>query len=322
MEHEHQCPHKPGDFALVKKQNLASYERQLGEVSMLEVIQSLLQLTISLLAVLVVLFFLVSLLSVLLGSLLSFAKTINSCKMIQECQLNDPNFIEMWNDDLKRKSAALFQLLTGDLLAVLAAAPATLATLLAGLLEAAAPRPDPAHCRPAATTQLYYEWPDTYLPAHLRNLVWRPGPRSVEAGNWSLVWALDTDTYTAEAEDVRVGVTASSEPGLVRAFMQWKLDMAEMPAHCQIVAVEMWHSSAAAAPPRRTAQLLQYWDSPLLYASREILVMATVTGWNLAHCPASLALGNITWLVRFNEEACRMKVDYIPEVNMDSGFIY
>ena len=78
------------------------------------------------------------------------------------------------------------------------------------------------------------------------------------------------------------------------------------------LAVEMWHGSV----------VLHYWDSPLLYASREILVMSTVTGWNLPECPQELDFGNITWMVNFNEEACRMKVDFIPEVNMESNYIY
>ena len=58
----------------------------------------------SVLAILVVLFFLVSLFTVLMGSMMSFVKAVNICKMSSECQLNDPNFIELWNDDLNIRS--------------------------------------------------------------------------------------------------------------------------------------------------------------------------------------------------------------------------
>ena len=128
-------------------------------------------------------------------------------------------------------------------------------------------------------------------------------------------------------------MTETSDPALVKSFMQWKLEMVEMPEHCQIVAVEMWHGH----------RLLQEWDSPLLYASREILILSTVTGWNFQkryflrfhsiyfvtllflcvyRCPEDLKYGNITWIVKFNEEACRMIVDYIPEISLETSFIY
>ena len=168
-----------------------------------------------------------------------------------------------------------------------------------------------SQCHPQTQTSLFYDWPDTYLPSHLENLIWRPGQKNVDSGNFSLVWDVDSNIYSNQTER-RYGLTESSDPNIVRAFMQWKMEMRDMPEHCQIVGVEMWHGHF----------MLNDWSSPLLYSSREILVMATVTGWNLAECPHSLKFGNITWIVRFNEEACRMKVDHIPEVNMQSNYIY
>ena len=83
MSHEQQCAHKTRDFQQLKRHQLACGEpgRPQAEVWLVEVLQSLLQLTISFLAILIVLFFLVSLLSVLLGSMLSFARTVHSCKL-------------------------------------------------------------------------------------------------------------------------------------------------------------------------------------------------------------------------------------------------
>ena len=315
MTHEQQCAHRTRDFQPFKRQNLTCMGpgRQQAEVWLVEVLQSLLQLTISFLAILIVLFFLVSLLSVLLGSMLSFARTVNSCKLSQECQLNDPNFIDLWNDDLKNKFAAMLSSLdfVSSALRVIGGFVEDVTVVIhdfASLTRRQAV--DVSVCHPASRTSLYYDWPDTYLPSHMEAAVWRPGQANVEAGNWTLLWAVDSNIYSDGLTATRLGLTESREPEVVRAFMQWKLDMAEMPEHCQIVAVEMWHGRS----------VLQYWDSPLLYASREILVVSAITGWNLAQCPDSLPFGNITWAVRFNEEACRMKVDYIPPVNMDAKY--
>ena len=311
MSHEQQCVHKTRDFQQLKRHQLTCGEpgRHQAEVWLVEVLQSLLQLSISFLAILIILFFLVSLLSVLLGSMLSFARTVHSCKLGQECQLNDPNFIDLWNDDLKSKFAAMlssFDFLSSTL-RVIGGFVDDVTVVINDLNR----RPvDISACHPVSRTSLYYDWPDTYLPSHMEAAVWRPGEVNVEAGNWTLLWSVDSNMYSDGLTDTRLGLTETSEPGLVKAFMQWKLDMEDMPEHCQIVAVEMWHGS----------KVLQYWDSPLLYASREILVVSAITGWNLAQCPESLAFGNITWSVRFNEEACRMKVDYIPPVNMDSRY--
>ena len=314
MTHEQQCDHKTRDFQQFKRQNLTCVApvRHQAEVWLLEVLQSLLQLTISFLAILIVLFFLVSLLSVLLGSMLSFARTVNSCKLSQECQLNDPNFIDLWNDDLKNKFAAILSSLdfVSCTLGVIGGFFEHMAFAINDCASLTRKALDVSVCHPASQTSLYYDWPDTYLPSHMDAAVWRPGHANVEAGNWTLLWAVDSNIYLGGLTDARLGLTESREPEVVKAFMQWKLDMSDMPEHCQIVAVEMWHG--------RT--VLQYWDSPLLYASREILVVSAITGWNLPQCPDSLPFGNITWAVRFNEEACRMKVDYIPPVNMDSRY--
>ena len=315
LSHEYQCAHKPRDFKLLKRHTLASVDRGQAEVFLVEILQSLLHLTISILAILIILFFLVSLLSVLLGSMLSFARTVNSCKLSQECQLNDPNFIELWNDDIKNKFAAILSSLD-FVSSILSVIGGFVENVTAAIIDFATnitqKTVNVSVCHPASKTSLYYDWPDTYLPSHMEAMVWRPGQANVEAGNWTLLWSVDLNTYTDGITDTRLGLTQTREPDVVKSFMQWKLDMSEMPEHCQIVAVEMWHG--------RT--VLQYWDSPLLYASREILVVSAITGWNLPQCPDSLPFGNITWTVKFNEEACRMKVDYIPPVNMDSRYIY
>ena len=314
ISHEQQCAHKTRDFEQMKRHNLTGVEpgRHQADLWLVEVLQSLLQLTISFLAILIVLFFLVSLLSVLLGSMLSFARTVNSCKLSQECQLNDPNFIDLWNDDLKNRVAAIlssFDFVSSTLKVIHSYVEHV--TVVLNDFATSNRRPvDVSGCHPASKTSLYYDWPDTFLPSSMDAVVWRPGQANVEAGNWTLLWAVDSNMYSDGLKDTRLGLTKNREPEVVKAFMQWKLDMAEMPEHCQIVAVEMWHGRA----------VLHYWDSPLLYASREILVVSAITGWNLPQCPESLPFGNITWSVRFNEEACRMKVDHIPPVNMGSRY--
>ena len=312
-KHEDQCEFKPKDFHLVKKPNFLSNSSSTSQrgVYVVEIIQACVQLSISILAVLVVLFFLVSLLSVLMGSMLTFAKTLNSCKRFNECQLNDPNFIDLWNEDLNLKFTKLLSsldfvsLFFSSTLVNLSNLTLSIITIL---LKSHINIKD---CHPKTYTSLYYDWPDTYLPSHLDNLVWRPGDESVESGNFTLVWDVDTNIYI-DNRDKRHGRTHTTDPATVRAFMQWKMEMTAMPQHCQIVGVEMWHNK----------RQLQDWTSGLLYSSREIMIMSTVTGWNMQECPDNLQFGNITWLVRFNAEACRMKVDYIPEVNLQSNFIY
>ena len=311
VNHERQCSHKPADFHLIQKPNFGPSSRTPSEAYIVEILQACLQLCVSILAILVVLFFFVSLVSVLLGSVMTFAKTLNSCKMNSRCQLNDPNFLDLWNDDLREKFS--------NIISSLELMPLVFSTSVESISEAILNmihhlfknNINVSQCHPQTQTSLYYDWPDTYLPSHLENLIWRPGQDNVDSGNFRLVWDVDSNIYT-NTTDKRYGVTASSDPSVVRAFMQWKMEMKDMPRHCQIVGVEMWHNYA----------MLNDWSSPLLYSSKEILVMATVTGWNLSECPNSLKFGNITWIVRFNEEACRMKVDHIPEVNMQSNYIY
>lgn len=315
VDHEHNCSYRPSDFKLLRKHNIPTNNRHHTELYIVEILRSMLQLTVTILAILVVLFFLASLLSVLLGSMLSFARTVNSCKMTSECQLNDPNFIELWNDDLKCKFSKVlksFNFVASFLSLISTFLEKFSSTTYNILKNVTRPHIDVSRCHPESQTSLYYEWPDTYLPSHLESLVWRPGGANVETGNFSLVWDVDKNIYIDDIGQKRVGFTQTTDRTLVKSFIQWKLDMGDMPLHCQIVAVEMWHGSV----------VLHYWDSPLLYASREILVMSTVTGWNLPECPQELDFGNITWMVNFNEEACRMKVDFIPEVNMESNYIY
>ena len=306
--HESECPHRPVDFKVTRKHNLSqTFHHRHSEA---DTVHTLLQLALSVLAILIVLLFLTSLLSVLFGSLISFSRTLHSCKLSSECQLNSPNFVELWNADLHKRAAASLNyfssagrcLLSGwsSLFKISYRLGSAVRSLMDGFTCPA--KIDISSCRPACKTSLFYEWPDTFLPGHQENMVWRPGQSSVEAGNFSLVWNVEQNEYSTEAE-TRYGLTLTTDPRLVRSFMQWKVEMGEMPGHCQIVGVEMLHRSG----------VLEYWDSPLLYAAREILIVSTITGWNNKQCEG-LKFGNITWNVLFNHEACRMKVDYIPEV--------
>ena len=307
--HESDCSHRPADFKVTRKHHLSqSYHLRHSEA---DTLQTLLQLALSVLAILIVLLFLTSLLSVLFGSLISFSRTLHSCKLSSECQLNSPNFVELWNDDLHLRAAASLHYFYSAGLCLLSGSSKLfqlsykLGSTIRSLLDrfSCPAKMDVSSCRPASKSSLFYEWPDTFLPSHQENSVWRPGQDSVEAGNFSLVWNVEQNQYSTGAE-TRYGVTLTTDRRLVRSFMQWKVELVEMPRHCQIVSVEMIHQRAG---------VLQYWDSPLLYAAREILIVSTITGWNHPQCEG-LQFGNITWNVLFNHEACRMKVDYIPEV--------
>ena len=314
LRHEFDCPHRPSDFARTRKIHFPLSCRH----SEADLVQSLLQLSVSILAILIVTLFLTSLLSVLFGSVISFSRTLNSCQLSSECQLNSPNFVELWNDDLHKRVTASLQYFSSTgrgLLSVhtkLLPLLHSLASAVRNLLDGVSfeSKMDVSSCHPAGKTSLFYEWPDTFLPSHQQNLVWRPGQQSVESGNFSLVWNMDDNEYSS-SEETRYGVTMTTDRSVVKSFMQWKVDMVDMPRHCQIVSVEMLHGSA----------VMEYWDSPLLYAAREILIVSTVTGWNSQQC-AGARFGNVTWNVFFNEDACRMKVDYIPEVTQYYSHIY
>ena len=312
--HEAECSHRPSDFKMTRKINFSLLCRH----SEVDLVQSLLQLSISILAILVVLLFLTSLLSVLFGSIISFSRTLNSCQLSSECQLNSPNFVELWNADLHERVMASLHyfssagrcLITGY--SKLLSFAYSLGSATRSLLDnfRLKSKIDVSSCHPASRTSLFYEWPDTFLPSHQQNLVWRPGQQSVESGNFSLVWNMDDNEYST-SEETRYGMTLTTDWKVVKSFMQWKVEMADMPRHCQIVSVEMLHG----------ATVLEYWDSPLLYAAREILIISTVTGWNNNQCDGS-KFGNVTWNVFFNHDACRMKVDYIPEVTQHYSHIY
>ena len=314
--HESDCSHRPADFKVTRKHQLSqTFHHRHSEA---DTLQTLLQLTLSVLAILIVLLFLASLLSVLFGSLISFSRTLHSCKLSSECQLNSPNFVELWNADLHERVMASLHyfssagqcLITGY--SKLLSFAYSLGSATRSLLDnfRLKSKIDVSSCHPASRTSLFYEWPDTFLPSHQQNLVWRPGQQSVESGNFSLVWNMDDNEYSS-SEETRYGVTMTTDRSVVKSFMQWKVDMVDMPRHCQIVSVEMLHGSA----------VMEYWDSPLLYAAREILIVSTVTGWNSQQC-AGAKFGNVTWNVFFNEDACRMKVDYIPEVTQYYSHIY
>jgi len=306
--HESDCSHRPADFKITRKHHLSqTFHHRHTEA---DTLHALLQLALSVLAILIVLLFLTSLLSVLFGSLISFSRTLHSCQLSSECQLNSPNFVELWNDDLHHRAAASLQYFSSAGRCLLSGYSSLfqlsykLGSAVRSLLDSFScpAKIDVSSCRPASKTSLFYEWPDTFLPSHQESAVWRPGQDSVEAGNFSLVWNVERNEYSSEAE-TRYGLTLTTDTRRVRSFMQWKVEMVDMPGHCQIVGVEMLHR----------AGVLEYWDSPLLYAAREILIVSTITGWNNQQCEG-LKFGNITWNVLFNHEACRMKVDYIPEV--------
>ena len=162
----------------------------------------------------------------------------------------------------------------------------------------------PVKCVPKTYVDLFYEWPDTFLPYHLDSLVWTPSRPSVLSGEFTLIWNLDDNEYTHE-DETRYGITHTEEKETIHSFMRWKLDMKLMPSHCQIIGVEMMHGDT----------YLKYWDSPFLYAAREIVIMATVTGWETPAVCKDQKFHNVTWTVHFNMEACRMEGNSLQQKN-------
>jgi len=272
------------------------------EVFLIDLLQILVQLTVGFLVVLVVIFFLVSLVSVLLGSTFSFMRTVNNCQMSSKCKLNAPDLLELWNDDLKYKFSQLSSFFE-KIHNILTYPKNVFNSLLLSIkhfykMWADSKKPSEIQtisCVPKTHVTLFYQWPDTFLPSHLDSLVWTPSQPSVLSGKFALTWNVDDNEYTHE-DETRYGITHTESKETIKSFMHWKLDMKLMPRHCQIIGVEMTHKDTE----------LRYWDSPLLYAAREIVILATVTGWvKPTGCPAQ-TFQNITWTVHFNEEACRM----------------
>eukprot|EP00092_Neocalanus_flemingeri_P000349 GFUD01000371.1.p1 GENE.GFUD01000371.1~~GFUD01000371.1.p1 ORF type:complete len:535 (+),score=51.63 GFUD01000371.1:140-1606(+) len=313
IAHETACQFRPKGFKVPKKVEAAP-DRHF-EVFLIDLLQNLVQLTIGLLVVLVVIFFLVSLVSVLLGSTFSFVRTVNSCQMSSKCKLNAPNLLELWNDDLKYKVSHLSSFF--EKIQTILNSPKNVFNYLVlsmKYLYKMLPQPrkysdvQPMSCVPKSQVTLYYEWPDTFLPASQDDLVWTPSQPSVLSGEFTVIWNVDSDLYIHE-EDTRYSFTSGITEEARRTFykfMRWKLDMKLMPLHCQIIGVEMRHGDTP----------LRYWDNPLLYAAREIVIQATITGWqkNPIVCKDQ-KFENVTWTVHFNAEACRMDGNSMERTN-------
>eukprot|EP00090_Calanus_glacialis_P036499 TRINITY_DN62360_c0_g1_i1.p1 TRINITY_DN62360_c0_g1~~TRINITY_DN62360_c0_g1_i1.p1 ORF type:complete len:485 (+),score=27.80 TRINITY_DN62360_c0_g1_i1:141-1595(+) len=299
IAHETACQFRPKGFKVPKK--LSAEPDRHFEVFIIDLLQNLVQLTLGLLVVLVVIFFLVSLVSVLLGSTFSFMRTVNSCQMTSKCKLNAPNLLELWNDDLKYKLTQLSSV--WNKFSSIFNYPkqfinyVTMSTKRFYEKWADSQNDSeiqPMKCVPSARVTMFYEWPDTFLPSHLDSLVWTPSRTSVLSGKFILIWNLDENEYTHE-DETRFGITHTRERDAIHSFMRWKLDMKNMPDECKITSVEMSHGNT----------LMKNWDSPVLYDTREIVIMAAITGWEKpAVCPDQ-KFQNVTWTVNFNMDSCR-----------------
>jgi len=263
------------------------------------------QLTLGLLIVLIVIFFLVSLVSVLLGSTFSFVRTVNSCQLSTQCKLNAPNILELWNDDLKYRVTKLYCIL--EQFYSIFNYPRHVLNYISVSIKHffkvwtnshKQTDVEPINCVPKTHVSLYFEWPDTFLPSYLDSLVWTPSQLSILSGEFSLTWNVENNEYTHN-DETRYGITRSDTKENIHSFIHWKLDMKFMPLHCQIITVEMRYGDSG-------GRLLKYWDSPFLYQSREIVLMATVTNWEQHSSCHNQKFNNITWIVHFNAEACRM----------------
>ena len=122
------------------------------------------------------------------------------------------------------------------------------------------------HCPAALHSQLYWAWPDTFLPASQEGAVWRPRLSSVTAGRYSLHWSRAGDLYWDGVEK-RWGDTRLVHPGLT-GLARWKLDLAGLPTDCRVKSVVV--SGTGGEEVRR-------WDSDLLATTTELLVLTGVT---------------------------------------------
>jgi len=298
ISHETTCQFRPKGFKVPKK--VSNEPDRHFEVFIIDLLQNLVQLTLGVLVVLVVMFFLVSLVSVLLGSTFSFMRTVNSCQLNSKCKLNAPNLLELWNDDLKYKFDKISPILNkiNTLINYPKNALNYMAISIKRFYELWADSQkdseiQPMKCVPSARVTLFYEWPDTFLPSHLDSLVWTPSQKSVISGQFVLTWNLDNNEYTHE-DETRFGITYTREKDAILSFMRWKLDMKLMPDECKMTNVEMSHGNS----------IMKNWDSPVLYDTREIVIMAAITGWEKpAVCPDQ-RFQNVTWTVNFNKD-CR-----------------
>jgi len=296
VSHETTCQFRPKGFKVPKR--VSNEPDRHFEIFIIDLLQNLVHLTLGILVVLVVTFFLVSLVTVLLGSTFSFMRSVNTCKMNEKCKLNTPNLLELWNNDLKYKFSQISQVLKRfftfisypvNALNYVAISIKQFYEMWADSQKAS--EIQPMKCVPSARVTLFYEWPDTFLPSHLDSLVWVPSQTSVLSGRFILTWDLDNNEYTHQ-EETRYGLTYSRERDTILSFMRWKLDMNDLPETCKMRSVEMSHGNT----------LMKNWDSPLLGDTREIVIMAAITGWEKpAVCPDQ-RFQNVTWTVFFNEE--------------------
>jgi len=288
ISHEVTCQFRPKGFKVPKK--VSNEPDRHFEIFLIDLLQNMVQLTLGLLVVLVVTFFLVSLVSVLLGSTFSFLRTVNTCKITAKCNLNTPNLFELWTVDLRYKfsqiSPTLNKLSTLIAFPIHALHHMAVSTLWSHHSHKES-KIQPIVCVPSTRVTLAYEWPDTFLPSHLDSLVWTPA----QPETFTLTWDLGANEYTHQ-DQTRFGLTYSQDRDAVLSFMRWKLDMKRMPEHCKMESVQMSHGNS----------LMKNWDSPVLADTREIVIMAAITGWEKpAVCPDQ-KFQNVTWTVQFNRE--------------------
>jgi len=296
ISHEINCQFRPKGFKVPKR--VSNEPDRHFEIFIIDLLQNLVQLTLGILVVLVVSFFLVSLVSVLLGSAFSFMRTVNSCKMNEQCHLSAPDLFDLWNDDLRHKFsqiAPILNIFRTFITYPLNALNYTVVSIKQFYeLWADSQKTSeiqPMKCVPSARVTLFYEWPDTFLPSHLDSLVWTPSEKSLLARKFTLIWDLHNNEYSHE-EETRFGLVYSGDKDAILSFMRWKLDMNPMPETCKITSVEMSHGN----------NLMKNWESPLLGNTREIVIMAAITGWERpAVCPDQ-KFQNVTWTIHFYGE--------------------
>jgi len=297
--HEALCPYRPKGFKVPKKE--LSEPGRNTEIFILELLQYLVQLTLGLLVVLILIFFLVSLLTVFLGSSFALIRALNSGSTSSICNFNAPSLLELWNNDLKYKLNHLPQIFN-KIYKALKLPKSFITYLLASIKQFyvvwAELQKDheiePMICVPSARVTLFYEWPDTFLPSHLDSLVWAPSSSTIFDSKFLLIWNLD-DNHYIHGDEIRFGMTYSGEKDVIHSFIRWKLDMKFLSTDCKITGVEMRHGDT----------LMKNWDSPVLLDTREIVIMAAITGWEKPSVCPEQKFQNVTWTVQFSKESCQ-----------------
>lgn len=144
---------------------------------------------------------------------------------------------------------------------------------------------EPAVCLPSTTVSLYWHWPDTFLPAHLDSMVWRPQLADLVNDSIVLDWLLSNDTFTM-GEETRYGQTLPVAE--LESFMQWKM---ELPPPLRVCSLHLSYREGLGEP----WHLVRLWGSPLLQSTGELMVLAAVTEWK-GSCNAREE-GSLRWRV-------------------------